>query len=226
MSRRKKIPAKEKVRIVEDYLSGKTGYTEAELIAGVGSGAFRRWISRYKAEGPEGLKPTVGNRMYPPELKEQAAKDYIEGKGSLKDIREKYNIRSEHQLQNWIKVYNRHEEFRTITGGCRMTKGRKTTTEERLAIAKECLANGNNYGETTLKYQVSYQQVYTWCKKLRDTGEAGLEDGRGRRSLPHEPQTEEERLRAELVKLEKENYRLQVENAFLKKLKEVEGRNR
>ena len=42
--------------------------------------------------------------------------------------------------------------------------------------AKDCIANGHNYGETALKYQVSYQQVYTWVKKFSELGEVGLED--------------------------------------------------
>ena len=60
-----------------------------------------------------------------------------------------------------------------------MTKSRKTSREERQKIAKECLENGKNYGETAQKYNVSYQQVYTWVKKFSQMGEAGLEDRRG-----------------------------------------------
>ena len=40
-----------------------------------------------------------------------------------------------------------------------MRQGRKTTQEERIRIAKECIGSGKNYGEMALKYQVSYQQV-------------------------------------------------------------------
>ncbi|MBU2700584.1 hypothetical protein Ga0466249_001676 [Sporomusaceae bacterium BoRhaA] len=42
-----------------------------------------------------------------------------------------------------------------------MTKGRNTTSQERIQIVKTCIANGNDYGGTALKYRVSYQQVYT-----------------------------------------------------------------
>ena len=107
-----------------------------------------------------------------------------------------------------------------------MTKARKTTKEERLAIAEECIASGSNYGETAIKYNVSYQQVYTWVKKMQEHGDAGLDDRRGHRSQPQEPQTEEEKLKAEIAQLKKANYRLQMENDYIKKLKEVERRNR
>ena len=48
-----------------------------------------------------------------------------------------------------------------------MKQGRETTQEERIAIAKECIERGNNYGEIAIKYSVSYQQVYTWVKKFK-----------------------------------------------------------
>ena len=107
-----------------------------------------------------------------------------------------------------------------------MTKARKTTKEERLAIAEECIAKGYNYGETAIKYNVSYQQVYTWVKKMQEHGETGLDDKRGHRPPPHEPLTAEDLLLRENEQLKKANYRLQMEIDFIKKLKEVEGRGR
>lgn len=226
MPRKEKISAEEKVRIIEGYLKGKIGYAEAKEIAGINGKTLQSWISRYRTEGADGFQPTEMNRTYPAELKTSAVRDYLNGGGSLRDTCEKYRIRSEYQLRTWIKVYNRHEEFKSFTGGSRMTKAKKTTKEERLAIAEECITNGNNYGEIALKYSVSYQQVYTWVKKVKEQGEAGLDDLRGLRILDREPKTEEERLRQENEQLKKANYRLQMEIDFIKKLKEVEGRNR
>ena len=107
-----------------------------------------------------------------------------------------------------------------------MTKGRQTTKEERLAIAEECIAKRYNYGEMAIKHNVSYQQVFTWVKKIQEHGETGLDDRRGHHPPPHEPLTEEEQLRQENEQLKRANYRLQMENDFIKKLKEVEGRGR
>lgn len=226
MPQKGKIPTEEKIRIVEGYLNEKIGSTEAQDIAGISSTTLRGWISRYKTEGPEGFELADRNRIYSAELKARAVRGYLDGYGSLKDICEKHKIRSERQLRNWIKVYNRHGEFKTLTGGSHMTKGRQTTKEERLAIVEDCIANGFNYGEIALKYEVSYQQVYIWVKKLKEQGETGLDDRRGRGLLDREPKTEEERQRQEIETLKKANYRLQMENDFLKKLKEVERRNR
>ena len=107
-----------------------------------------------------------------------------------------------------------------------MTKSRKTTQEERLEIVRECIAGGNNYGAMALKYKVSYQQVYTWVKKYREMGEAGLEDRRGYRAGTLPSRTQEEELRDRIAQLEREKFDLEMENALLKKVKELERRRR
>ena len=105
-----------------------------------------------------------------------------------------------------------------------MKSTRKTTQEERIRIAKECIENGGNYGEIAIKYQVSYQNVYSWVKKYRELGEAGLEDRRGQRTAQQEPRTEAEELRVRIAQLEHELYITQVERDLLKKLEEIERR--
>lgn len=59
------------------------------------------------------------------------------------------------------------------TGGSRMTKGRDTTYEGRIALVKECIGNGYNYTEIAQKNQVRYQQIYTWVQKYKKDGEEG-----------------------------------------------------
>jgi transposase-like protein len=107
-----------------------------------------------------------------------------------------------------------------------MTKTRKTTQEERVKIAKECLENEKDYEAIALKYNVSYQQVYTWVKKYSELGEAGLEDRRGQRAAQQKPRTKEEELQAKIAQLEHENYMLKMERDLLKKVKELERRDR
>lgn len=226
MSRGSKYSAEEKLKIVEACLLGAIGVSEAGRRVGVDGKTIGRWISRYKAEGPSAFIPSDHNRTYPGELKRQAVEEYLTGKGSVQNICEKYQIRSERQLRNWIKVYNRHGDFKTQSGGSHMTKSRKTSQEERQKIAKECLENGKNYGETAQKYNVSYQQVYTWVKKFSALGEAGLEDRRGQRTAQQAPRTAEEELKARIAQLEHENYMLKMERDLLKKVKELERRDR
>lgn len=226
MPQKGKIGAEEKLRIVESYLAGKMGYRSAYEEAGVNEATFRQWLSRYKTEGAVGLIPSVHKRKYEVEIKKSAVLDYLAGEGSLQEICEKYGIKDRRQLGNWVKVYNRHEDFKIQTGGSHMTKGRDTTPEERVQIVKECMANGKDYGGTALKYKVSYQQVYTWTKKYREIGAAGLEDRRGHRAGTLPSRTLEEELRDRISQLEREKYDLEMENALLKKVKELERRRR
>ena len=226
MPQKGKRTAEEKLRIVELYLAGEVGCLEASRIAVVNDATIRRWVSRYKTEGPSGFLPKEHDRAYDKETKLLAVLDYLSGKGSLREICEKYGIRDSRQLRKWLKLYNCHEDFRINTGGSRMTKGRDTTAKDRVEIVKACIANGNDYGGTALKYQVSYQQVYTWTRKYREMGEAGLEDRRGHRAGTLPSRTPEEKLRDRIAQLEREKYDLEMENALLKKVKELERRRR
>lgn len=107
-----------------------------------------------------------------------------------------------------------------------MTKGRETTLDERVEIARACISGGNDYGGTALKYQVSYRQVYTWTRKYREMGAAGLEDRRGHRAGTLPSRTPEEELRDRIARLERKNFDLEMENALLKKVRELERRRR
>ena len=106
-----------------------------------------------------------------------------------------------------------------------MKQGRETTQEERIAIVKDCLENSSNFGETAIKYKVSYQQVYTWVKKFKELGEGGLEDRRGKRIAAQEPRTELEAARKEIAELKHKLYMAEMERDLLKKLDELERRD-
>ena len=225
MSRRKTITPEEKIQIAQDCIEGRISQTEAARRLGIDRTSIRSWIIKYEAEGSLGLTQAEKNRVYSEELKLQAVLEYLGGEGSLREICKKYKIRSKRQLIDWIKVYNSGRNFKhKMSGGSRMKSTRKTTQEERVRIAKECIENGDNYGEIAIKYQVSYQNVYSWVKKYRELGEAGLEDRRGQRTAQQKPRTEEERLRIENAQLKHELYLARMERDLLKKLEEIERR--
>src|SRR5690606_39696392 len=89
----------------------------------------------------------------------------------------------------------------------------------------DTLENGKNYQETAENHQVSYQQVYQWVRKYEDGGWDALKDRRGR-SKSVEELTPEGKMELEMRQIEKENERLRAENAFLKKLEEIERRRK
>ena len=107
-----------------------------------------------------------------------------------------------------------------------MRKARSTTYEERQAIVKDCLANDKNYGTMALKYRCSYQQVRNWVKRYEQMGSAGLDDRRGQRVGRMPGRTPEEELRDKIAELERKNKDLQMENDLLKKVKELEMKDR
>ena len=177
---RGKVTVEERIEAAKACAEGQMGQAEAARRLGVDKSTVREWVRRYKAGGALAFKEQEHNTVYTEEMKVAAVREYLSGKGSLREISAKYGMRSTRQLNDWIKVYNSGRDFgRKMSGGSRMKQGRETTQEEKLAIVKDCLENGSNYGETAIKYSVSYQQVYTWVKKFRKLGEAGLEDRRG-----------------------------------------------
>lgn len=226
MPHKTKGTVEKKVQIVEAYLSGKAGRNASCRNANITWTTLRLWVSLYKAEGPKGFLPQRQNRRYSKETKLAAVLDYLAGKGSQRDICERYQIRSGALLRLWLKAYNRHGDFKEPSEGSRMMKPRKTTQEERLEIVKSCIAGENSYSATAIKYKVSYQQVYLWTKKYREMGEAGLEDRRGRRAGTMPSRTPEEELRDRVAQLERKNSDLEMENALLKKVKELGRRRR
>lgn len=223
---KEKVTVEERIEAARTCADGRMSQAEAARRLGVDKSTVREWVRRYKAGGALAFKEQEHNTVYTEEMKVAAVREYLSGKGSLREISAKYGMRSTRQLNDWIKVYNSGRDFgRKMSGGSRMKQGRETTQEEKLAIVKDCLENGSNYGETAIKYGVSYQQVYTWVKKFRKLGEAGLEDRRGKRIAEQEPRTELEEARIKIAQLEHELYMAKMERDLLKKLDELERRD-
>ena len=108
-----------------------------------------------------------------------------------------------------------------------MTKGRKTTYNERVEIVAFCIENNDNYQLTSNKYKVSYQQVYTWVRKYKENGYESLRDNRGKRKNIDQ-MSETEKLNAQIRLLEAKNKQLEMEIKtiaceIIKVYKEVQG---
>lgn len=226
MSFKHKFSYEDKLMIVEKYISGNIGFREACRVYGMTQSAFKDWKRLYETFGPSGLMSSSTCTRYVVEDKKNAVLDYLNGSLTVPEILIKYKLRSKTQLRRWIKKYNCHIELKSSgrpKGGSNMTNGRKTTLDERVTVVGDCIANNHNYGETAAKYEVSYQQVYTWVQKYEKDGIAGLKDLRGR-TKPEEEMSEIEKLRYENRLLKSKNLNQQMEIDFLKKLEEIERR--
>ena len=226
MGKREKFSAKQKISIAQEYLNGEGSMEELAKIHDCDYSSVRGWVARYKEGGTLAFAPQEHNRSYSEEFKLKAVRAYLGGEGSYNSLTAKFGLRSKAQLIEWVKVYNSGKRFKhTMSGGSRMTKSRKTTMEERIAIAEECLAIGKDYGFIALKHDVSYQQVYTWTKKYEEFGASGLEDRRGKRTKDQAPRTELEELKIELAKVKHQLHLTEMERDLLKKLEEIERRD-
>ncbi|MBI6875758.1 helix-turn-helix domain-containing protein [Clostridium aciditolerans] len=224
MGRKNKISPELKIQAVLEYMNGNSSYESIARKYGVTYTPFRKWVAKYKAQGEAAFIDNGKNNSYSSLFKETVVHAYLSGEGSLQDIAIKYKIPTQDTVRQWVMKYNGHEKLKASgTGGIIMTKGRKTTYDERVEIVKYCIENKNNYSETAQKYQVSYQQVYAWTTKYEKDGVEALLDRRGKRK-PEDEMSELEKLRAQNKLLEAENRRQQMEIDFLKKLDEIERR--
>ena len=225
MSFKHKFSYEEKVKILSEYLDGTYGFREVCRRYNINQGSLKDWKRLYETFGLSGLKTESKTSHYSKEVKESAVRDYLSHALTVPEILKKYQIRSGTQLRKWIMMYNGQEKLKSAgTGGNSiMTKGRKTTFEERVEIVQYCIANDHNYSEASEKYQVSYQQARSYTVKYESGGVEALKDNRGKRKNPDEL-SELEKLRAEIKILRAEKERAEMETSFLKKLDEIERR--
>jgi transposase len=223
LSHRSRVSGPEKIAAIEKYLRGEDTLSHLARLLSVDFKSAQQWLQTYHSLGPNGLINTSKNTAYSVELKTSAVKDYLAGGGSYMDICRKYGIKSTCQLRYWILKYNGHEKLMSSgTGGTLiMTKGRTTTNDERIEVVNYCIEHQYNYAETAQKFQVSYQQVYSWTNKYLKDGVEALQDKRGKRKSEDE-MSEVEKLRAQNKLLEADNRRKQMEIDLLKKLDEIE----
>lgn len=219
------LSQEEKCSAVHAHLQGVLSLQDIALKYGVGDTSVRQWIAKYNAGGDAALLPSHTKKHYSKSFKQEVVRAYLAGEGSYAELCVRYHIPSFGTVRKWILQYN---DCRTIrnskTGGTTiMTKGRKTTYEERMEIVSFCIEHQKDYQLTAAAYQVSYQQVYSWVRKYEVHGVESLIDKRGR-TKPEAEMTELEKLRAENRLLKAQNRRQELEMAFLKKLDEIERR--
>ncbi|WP_306738854.1 helix-turn-helix domain-containing protein [Limosilactobacillus fermentum] len=104
--------------------------------------------------------------------------------------------------------------------------GRKVSYDEKIKIVQWALDHGSNYKATANKFDVSYNRVYDWVRKYQATGDWEiLKDHRGKKPWPKgDNLTREEQLEEENRQLKAKIRRLEVEQAFAKKLREIRNR--
>lgn len=222
MAKHTEIDINIKIWLVEECLAGRMSGREAGRRAGVSYTTIQNWISAYRSKGVSSFIPSNRCQIYSQELKHKVVLDYLHGKGSFLAISEKYKLGHPSLVNEWVKAYTRHKDFKDNTGGIFMAS-KKSTQEQRFHAVQEYLQNGKGYEQIAQEQGFSYRQIYDWVKKYRKYGIAGLEDRRGERKINQVPRTREEALEQRIAELEHENHLLKLESKLLKKLNELEG---
>lgn len=225
MGRKSKVSSEIKVKVVQEYLAGLKTMSQITYELDINYSTIQEWVRKYKLFGIKGLLTERINTKYSDEIKARAINDFLNANGSLRDICIRYDISSHSILRKWIKqnTCDTINSSYSVKGAATMNKGRKTTYEERMEIVSFCIANADDYKLAADKFNVSYQQVYSWIKKYRENGYSALVDRRGQHKTLDELD-ESERYSLELKLLKAENRKLKMENDFLKKLEEIERR--
>lgn len=227
MSKRtSKYTIDEKVNIVEQVVDENQSIHRVSKHYQLWKSTLKNWVYRYETYGMDGLKESKMWKHYSEETKQNAVADYLNRKGSLRDISQKYQMSSTSVLRRWISKYTGGKSLKsTGKGVSKMTKGRKTIWKERVEIVQYTLARDRDYHGAAEKYAVSYQQVYSWVKKYESGGTTALQDRRGKGLASKETLTDEEQLQLKIKELEHRNQYLEAESGLLKKLKAIERRD-
>ena len=227
MSKRKPNHTLEKkLNIVLEVVNEHKSISSLSRHSDISKSSIKRWVTKYKTSGVDGLKAAKTWQRYSEAIKLNAVNDYLNRQGSYSDICKKYHISSHSVLVKWIKKYTGGKQLKsTGKGRSPMTNGRKTTFKERLEIVQYTIANEMDYQRAAEKYQVSYQQVYTWVRKYKAKGDTGLADRRGKGLASKPDLTEAETLQLRIKELEHRNQYLEAEQGLIKKLKEIERRD-
>lgn len=228
MSKRSFYSPEEKYQIISEVMDGRRSVNSIAKKHALSRKTINDWIRKYNDGGLEGLKESKTWKRYDNTLKQEAVLAVINKKMSIFQATLFFQISSTSVLRGWISRYTNGETPKSTSKGSvpkTMKKGRKTTYQERIEIAQYTIANELNYAQAIEKYDVSYQQVYSWVKKYQQHGEEALKDNRGR-NRSNEFLTEEERLKLRVKELEARNRHLEMENDFAKKLQEIQRRNR
>jgi len=222
---RSKYTAEEKLSILTGL--SKAGLSKKDYCRkyGIGLTAFRRWRDLYERDGISGLSEMRHWTRYSEETKLAAVNAYLDGQGGLSTIAQRYGLRSNKQLRDWIQKYQYNGTNKLTATPTRKvpTMSRKTTFEERVKIVEYTIAHNRDYNGSAAKFQVSYQQVRNWVLKSDKDGFEALIDGRGRTKSETE-MTEIERLKLENRQLKAQAKANETAVEFAKKLQEIRNR--
>ena len=169
MGRKSKYSADFKLMIIHE--AETSGITKTSKKYSLSDHTIRTWKFIYKYQGIQGLELIHSNNTYSKEYKASLVEEYQKSDEKLEEFAIRHGLRGRTQLSQWIMGYNESilEDHRSGKRDSGM-KGRKTTFDERLEIIEQLIRHGVDCNRVAEHYNVSYNQVYGWCRKYTERG--------------------------------------------------------
>lgn len=225
MSKRKRLSFEAKVRACELYEQGRGSYNTISKEFGISESGLKLLYKKYINFGNESLRMQKQHQTYTKEFKQKLIDAYNNGEGSYPELAVKYGITNYALIARWVLGYNKSNKTTYSGAGGVTIMTRKTTLEERIEIIGYLIDNDIDYNKASTRFNVSYQQVYTWHKKYQENGVDGLVDRRGIKKQNHEL-SEIELLRRENERLKRELELSEAAKIVLKKKQQIQEETR
>jgi len=158
------------------------------------------------------------------DFKLKLVQEYLEGKGSYKFLCDKFSIAHKKSLQQWVATYNAFGE----AGLVRSRKNQTYTFEFKLHVVELYLTTEVSYQELALQVGIANAPMISkWVNDYRIAGPDALKPKtKGRPSKMSKPTKKKHKEENnddtdKLKRLEEENLKLRIENAYLKELRRL-----
>ncbi|WP_194849691.1 IS3-like element ISEnfa3 family transposase [Enterococcus faecium] len=158
-------------------------------------------------------------RKYTFVFKKKVVSDYLNNEGGYKYLAHKYQI-NRTLVRHWVRIYNYHG-WEGLVGG-----GKSYTTKFKLDVIEYMETNGLSIQETAKKFNIgSNRTLSKWIEQYEEGGASSLESQkRGRKISMNSKLNIPKKLKDE--SLEEEVIRLRAENAYFKKVRNLDSRTR
>ena len=156
------------------------------------------------------------------EFKLQIVHEYLTGKLGTGSLAKKYGFKSNNQLRKWINAYNEFGE----EGLLRSRKKQNYSVQFKLDAIELYLTTELSYRQVANCFNINNPPLIgNWLTIYRKSGINGLSKQKGHpanmpKNKPKESRSSQDE-QSQLDKLEKENRRLKIENAYLKELRRL-----
>ena len=153
-------------------------------------------------------------------FKLKVVQEYLNNDTSYAYLKEKYNIKSDAQISNWLNSYRRFGE-----DGLRPTKKNKFySVQFKMNAIELYLTRKKTYQDIANTLGMNNPSlIANWLRQFRDKGIDGLSRVKGRPStMPKQKKNDlNETDKNKLKELEAQLLTLQIENAYLKELRKL-----